>query len=367
MTGFLLIIAAWQVPYYLATDLQSSIDNWVAVVGLRVGLRGLLAHVASYPLETIGSLLPWSLALLALADRDVRRDLVRDHPQLAFVLTSLAVTYPTVWFSADAKSRYYMPLYPCAAILIGVLVARISVAAEGSFAGRLRRFARRGAEAAAIVAVVVLALVRWAENEAAVALRQSALWSGLLILAAAATLVATRRARSRSRAGTTRQAVLATAALLGIVYTTFPLDSLISRREDPRPPVAELRGRIPTPEKLVSLGPADTRFAFAYRHLIREIPWPVTLAETPPDLDYFCFDVRATDTAESRYAERGAHNAWTTPGTLPFAWDEIGRVAITPKARGLRNVSVVVGRVRRDAAGRPIPKPRATGPPQVPR
>ena len=354
LTAFALAIAAWQVPYSLATGAQASIDNWVAVAGARIGLGGLLGHLAGYPLETIGSLLPWSLALLALADRGIRQGLLRDRPHLAFILTALAVTYPTVWLAAGAKTRYYLPLYPCVAVLVGALVARMSAAPPGSFAARLWRFALRAAAVAAVGAVVALGLAHLVDSEPAVAMRQTAFWSGLVILAAAATVAAIRRARSGVSTGAARRAVLATAALLGIVHTTFWLDSLASQREDPRPLVAALRAQIPAPETLVSLGPVDTRFAFAYRHLIREVPWPATLAEVPPDLDYFCFDVRLTDTPESRYAERGMHDAWTTPGTLPFAWEEIGRVAITPEAQGLRNVTVVIGRVRRGADGLPV-------------
>jgi len=351
---FLLIVAAWQVPYYLRTDLQASMDTWFAVVGPRLGLSGLLENIVSYPLETIGCLLPWSLVLAVLLHRGVRRRLLEEHPQIGFVLVALIVTYPTVWFSAGAKGRYYIPLYPCVAVVIGSLVDTLSRAPEDSFAGRIWRLVNRAAILFAVFAVGALAFIQFGGEARFDHFRQTLLWSAFIVAVAAASVVASRRAMAHRDPWTAGRAVLAAAALLGTLHMTFWVDSLLNLRVDLRPTVSALRDRLPSAEKLVSLGPIDPRFAYAYRHLIREIPLPTTAEDFPPDVEYFCFDWRPTDTLEERHVRRGM-KSWSTPGTLPFAWEEIERVQIRARPGRPPKVAVVVARILRTPGGEPAP------------
>ena len=67
--------------------------------------------------------------------------------------------------------------------------------------------------------------------------------------------------------------------------------------------------------------------------------------ELPVDLDYFLLDYNIRDTAETRLSGRG--RSWTTtPGTLPFAWEEVARI---PMDRDYEDSEswVIVGRVVR--------------------
>ena len=57
---FVAIIAAWQIPFYLATDWHSVAATWAGLATDRVHLRGLAEHMVTYPLETFACLLPWS-------------------------------------------------------------------------------------------------------------------------------------------------------------------------------------------------------------------------------------------------------------------------------------------------------------------
>ena len=64
VTVFVAIIAAWQIPFYLATDFHSVMATWAGLATDRVHLAGLAKHVVTYPLETFACLLPWSPILV---------------------------------------------------------------------------------------------------------------------------------------------------------------------------------------------------------------------------------------------------------------------------------------------------------------
>ena len=70
---FAAIVACWQIPFYRATDGQTVIDVWSGLARDRFSFAGILKHLVSYPLETLGCLLPWSPLLVALVDPRVRR------------------------------------------------------------------------------------------------------------------------------------------------------------------------------------------------------------------------------------------------------------------------------------------------------
>jgi hypothetical protein len=145
-------------------------------------------------------------------------------------------------------------------------------------------------------------------------------------------------------------ALFGLALLLAALYNGVWCSALAHRWVDLAPRVQELRARIADPEKLVSLGPVDSRFAYHHGDLIREVPWPRSLEDVPEGLDFFCFDWRSTDTVESRRVWRGM-KTWTTPGALPFLWEEVGRVGVDRRDRTPPRVAVVVGRVVRAPDG----------------
>jgi len=51
--AFMAIIAAWQVPFWLATDFESVAATWAGLATDRIHLAGLAKHVVAYPLETL--------------------------------------------------------------------------------------------------------------------------------------------------------------------------------------------------------------------------------------------------------------------------------------------------------------------------
>ena len=130
------MIAAWQIPFYLATDFQSVAATWAGLATDRIYLSGLAKHLVAYPLETFACLLPWSPILVALAKRETRELLADQKPLVLFLAIALAVAYPTVWIVAGAQARYFMPLYPLIAVLVGLVIERCSVAALGRYPRR---------------------------------------------------------------------------------------------------------------------------------------------------------------------------------------------------------------------------------------
>jgi 4-amino-4-deoxy-L-arabinose transferase-like glycosyltransferase len=350
---FCALVAAWQIPYYQVAGAENTIKTWFSVIGPRLGWGGLVEHVLSYPLETLGTLLPWSVVLFLLLSRKIRAEL-RPRAILAFAVLAVAVTYPSVWFSQGAKGRYYLPLYPCLAILMGLVVGSWVAAPGASTLGRLRRLAW-GLLAAAACLGGLLAVLPWAlPSAAAQGLRPTLPWTVLGAALALLALRSTLAARREANPATVRTALLALAFLLAALYNGVWNTRLDHRWVDLTPRVAALRERIPQPESLLSLGPLDSRFAFHYGPRIEEIPWPLTVEELPADFEYFSFDRRLTDSEQSRQVWRGMET-WTTPGTLPFQWQEVGRVGVQRSDERAPEVAVIVGLALRDDRGRLLP------------
>ncbi len=172
----------------------------------------------------------------------------------------------------------------------------------------------------------------------------------ILGFVAAIVVARARHSASRRRAAL---AVFALAAILGLACTGAEKNSVDRLSNDMAPRVAEAKAVLPAPEQIVSFGPIFHRFAYFYGPTIPELPWPTTLEEVPGGVTYFCFDQRPEDTPQRRVNGRGRVTEFT-PGTLPFEWEEIARI---PCGRSLRDdprFCVIVGRVKRDAAGQPF-------------
>jgi 4-amino-4-deoxy-L-arabinose transferase-like glycosyltransferase len=346
---FAAIVGAWQIPFYRATDATAVHDIWLALVGDRLTLADLAKHVATYPLETLACFAPWSLLLLELPRRRFREALGGARPLVFFLLTAIAVTYPSVWFVAGARGRYFMPLYPCLAILAGLAIERGALAA-------VSRDQRRGWDLfllgiAATIVVVAVGIVGLSLlpielfSEAA----QPLPFAIFFAAAGAAAVIVVLRARHSASPGRAAAAVWALAAFLGLAINGVEKNAVDRSSNDMGPLVADVKAEIPAPDRIVSFGPIFHRFAYFYGRTIPELPWPTTVAEVPDDVTYFCFDRRPEDTPQRRTNGRGRVNEYT-PGTLPFAWEEIARIPCGRTLRDDPGFCVIVGRVKREAA-----------------
>lgn len=346
---FLAILGAWQIPFYRATDATAVHDIWFALVGDRLTLADLIQHMATYPLETLACVAPWSLLLLELPRRRFRESLGAVRPLLLFLLVAIAVTYPSVWLVAGARGRYFMPMYPCLAILAGLVVEQCESAAVAS---KKRRgwdmFLLGVAVAAAVGGMGILGLCL-APVESLAQVKQPLLFAIAFAVAGAGTAIMLFRARNSASPGRATMAIWSLAAFLGLACNGVEKNAVDRLSNDMGPQIAEVKSEIPAPDRVVSFGPIFHRFAYFYGHTIPELPWPSTLDEVPEEVTYFCFDQRPEDTSERRTNGRGRVSEYT-PGTLPFEWEEVARI---PCGRSLRDdprFCVIIGRVKREAS-----------------
>jgi 4-amino-4-deoxy-L-arabinose transferase-like glycosyltransferase len=343
---FVIIIAAWQVPFYWATDWASVEATWAGLAGDRIHLRGVLSHLVTYPVETVACLLPWSPMLFASARRDVRAFLRERHSVTAFLVTAILVAYPTVWLAAGARGRYFMPLYPLVAVLIGMIIGFCSSAPRGTSPRR------RWHEFLLLWGVVIGAGSLFVggnsalPNELAFALYQPRWFEFLFSFLAAGAVIVIWISDQPRNVIPPLGAVFAIAGVAGLGATGLMMNVNAALWNDPTAVIARLANQLPAESRLVSLSAIDHRFAYYYRAPITELPWPRTLRDVPPDVDYFCFMRHYGDTAQQRAAGRG-RTACATPGTLPFAWEEVLAICTDRQTETPTATSVVLGRVVR--------------------
>jgi 4-amino-4-deoxy-L-arabinose transferase-like glycosyltransferase len=306
------IISAWLIPCLMQEGWSVTKRIIFSDTGIRFQdweIGRFSAHLVQYPLEVIGCTLPWSLLLLAFVSRDFRRSLVPARSIALFMGIAVLVAFPTCWIPPDAQTRYFTPLYPCLAVLVGVVIESAARSTPPAF---VRVHWQRWTIAIACVMLIAAAAVTigsamlknhaqyapWAEHPVfAILFAVTAIVLGRLTLNA-------HRAGDRNRV---RLAVLAVAAFMVLMVAGIATNIRIRRSEDQAPPIAQLKEKLPSNHRMVSLGHIDALFAYYYAGPIEPTPWAVT-AETVPSDDnvYFCFD--------------------TFIGyrpSLPFAWDEV--------------------------------------------
>lgn len=328
------VVGAWMVPYYFAMGWPALHTLWLGDPALRVRdwpLLGVAKHLLEYPLETLGGTLPWSLLLLLYLSGDFRRSIRAAGPQVLFLGVCLAVTFPTCWIPPGGQARFFAPLYPCLAVLIGLAVQRCS---EAGAATALRSAWRQylgalagGMVLAAVAAVGVAcgrgrfpALGAWAEPPL-IALGYAGVAVGLAALAW--------RARRGGDPFRVRMGVLAVACFLVLTFTGVATDVRLHRSEDASGAMSRLKEKLPPGQPLVSLGGhTDSLFTYLYGlPLLTPRPWPADGNALGEGVAYFCF---ACD-GDSR-------------PMLPFAWEEVGAVCVDRNHHPSPQRVVVVGR-----------------------
>jgi 4-amino-4-deoxy-L-arabinose transferase-like glycosyltransferase len=338
---FAAIIAAWQVPYYLATDWNAVVATWSGLATDRVRVDGLAKHLATFPLETFVCLLPWSPILIALLERDTRALLVDQWPLVMFLAMAIGIAYPTVWLVAGAQARYFMPLYPLIAVLVALVIERCSTAVASQYP----RHAWHQFLLFASVLTVAISLLALTNTKWALGSFQPAWFSATLLAIAAATIAAIWHCYRANSIRTRTFAILSIALFAGITQAGVLMNVNVARWNNPAAAVARVKQLIGPTTPLVSFTAIDHRFAYFYDAPIAELEWPLDTDDLPLGVDYFCFMRNpAVDTAQEREAGRG--RTWTTtPGTLPFAWEEIATLCVERKLRDRPQVHVVLARV----------------------
>lgn len=353
------IVAAWQIPFLQRTEPADTLAIWFGLVADRVGTGGMLNHLMSYPLETLACLLPWSLVLPMLFYSAVRQSVANSRDLLFFILISIAATYPSVWFSIGAKGRYFMPLYPCVAILVGLIAQAAIRSDKESLAYRVwGRFLVFMGTVAALVGLAVASANFFPQLEAiALGVEATVLVSCFSALCAAFIFWA--------KPHPTRSifAIYSIVVLMGLIYDGVAIPSREKTRADFASMLAEVRNQLPADAKLASMGAVDHRFCFYYGKTIPQLDWPAASSDVPDEIEYFCFDRRETDTAQRRTEGRG--RVWTTTaGTLPFSWEEIARVPSDSRVGSKPRNHIVIGRRIREPRSS-VAKESDAGPAQI--
>ncbi|HEV7223536.1 MAG TPA: glycosyltransferase family 39 protein, partial [Pirellulales bacterium] len=302
---FAAIVGAWQVPYSLEVEWDKVLQTWGHTSAARFDYSQpwpVVRHLLSYPWEILGCLLPWSPWLAAYSNRDFRRSLGPARDPAIFLAVAILVAFPTCWLAPQARGRYFMPLYPCFAPLIGLVIERAEEACRLSLRERTPFRSAKGALArmwrayfttaaillvlagAAVLAISVAGVAQESPFSQSIgfaavyaALASSAAWAtwrarlevahsidpkgvefvspGFRFVATAA--VAKPQSATSKRAcrgdGPSRAslALLALAAFMGLSCTGLMTNSLIRRSEDIAGRVAALKQRLPADVRLV--------------------------------------------------------------------------------------------------------------------
>ena len=342
----LAIVGAWQIPYFMATDAEAVMAIWTGLVSDRISTGGLLTHMLTFPLDTMQCLLPWVPLLLCYISREFRRS-IRDQKDLVqFLVVALLITYPTVLFATGARGRYFMPMYPMIAILIGLVVQKCSESAVGSIA---RIYWNRYVLHLAGAILVFAGLVFYTSTFQANFMEhfQQPLWYAILFALISGVVASVLIWNFKRKDLKSAQVAFTTTCLfLGLLWTTIVMSMQSSRWNHIGPAVTEAKSKLPDGVRMVSFAPIDHRFCYYYRQFIEELNWPQSMAEVPEDIEYFCIDQHGTDTTEFRSAGRG--RSWTTTsGTLPFKWEEVARVPCNRRLSATPQDEVIIGRIIR--------------------
>ena len=326
---FALIVGAWQVPCYLDLGWSGVAQLYYSDVALRfVDTRWttFARHLVTFPLEIVGAcLLPWSFLLLAFVRREFRNSVGNARPQVLFALIAIGSAFPSVWIAPSAVPRYFMPLYPCFALLAGLVADRCLTAAPGA------KWQNVWSIYWAILALVmslggvgVLAL-SWSDPTSLAAQRLPFAWVyAVTCMACGGVAFWASQAATAARG---RCAVSVLSVFLGLSCSGLVVNSQIRKSENAGLAVQNFKLQLPGDQALVSFGPVHHLFLFHYGRPVECTPWPATEAGVDPDLTYFCF---------------GGEQTLTQP--IPFPWEVVGVISCDRYVRPEPEQKVVIGR-----------------------
>ncbi|HEV2948743.1 MAG TPA: glycosyltransferase family 39 protein [Gemmataceae bacterium] len=330
---FAAIIAFWQIPFFLKMGWPGVHAVWASDTAMRIWEINPLAvakHLVTYPFEVLGCTLPWSLFLLLYFSRTLRREIGSAWSMVLFLTTCLAVTFPSCWMIPGAHGRYFMPLFPCMAPMIGLMVERCGTADSDS----LRKIWRTSLGGMSLImgglALAIISASWLGFPSASVFIQERSFslhYAGLAAVLAA--FLWWQRSWVPTTPPTTRAyglaGVCAAAVFLGLTYDTVVLNFIVRKNGPAAEQVASLKERLPEGQALISFGPIHHLFAFHFHDPIERQDWPITETSIPGQMDYFCFDRNRSQ-------------------AIPFAWEEIAAISCDRDRTDNPDEVVIVGR-----------------------
>lgn len=332
---FVLVVGAWQLPFYWELDATSAQAIWSE--GGEMSSRfdyanvwTVLGHWASYPFEVLACMMPWSFMLSLFASRWFRTRIAEASPMVAFLLTAIAIALPTCWLPVPSRARYFMSLYPCVAPLVGLAIQRCWESRENGWWQRgWDRFLVIGA-GSIVAAGLFVGIVGTLGRSGIPALGQAvspgfAIFYALAALGAAAAVLWSRRGRDARHADV---GILAVAGFMGMTWTGVVVSVQMRTSNDPSATVAAVRAMIPPGERLVSLGKVHHLFAYYYGAPIELQKLGESKLATEMPGTYFCFAIDPKFKAP----------------TIPFAWSPVVEISCERSKSPHPVTKVVVGR-----------------------
>lgn len=326
----LLIIASWQLPFYRALGWDEVRAVWSegSTFGARFDYsnwKTVAGHYLRYPLEVLGCMLPWSLLLVVFISRRCRQELGSARPMVGFLCVACLVTLPSCWLPVDSRPRYYMSLYPCAALLVGAAAERIWQTSAASWWqpawSRYLTASVGGMLLAAGACVAAASGCPGLERLNVAPLAAVATGAACVALAIAAWL-----SRHGTRPAQLRLGVLSVAAFWGLAYAELAIDAMVKTSNLPAAEIARVKQQLDGRGRLVSFGSIHHLFAYYFQDPIEYRRWP-TDAANHADVEYFCFS-----------QTKGQ------PRELPFAWTPLAEISCDRNRRADPNDRVVIGR-----------------------
>jgi 4-amino-4-deoxy-L-arabinose transferase-like glycosyltransferase len=328
MIVFTVVIGCWQIPFYLKLGGVGVKAIWMSDTAMRLWemkLPDVSFHLVTYPVEIVACTLPWSLLLLEFLSRDFRRRIGEARPAVMFLVTCLAVTFPTCWLVPGAHGRYYMPLFPCLAPLIGLIVQRCIESEPFSFPRRVWQvfmIAMACAMIAFSLAVVSASWLGFPKISLLIQDREFALVYGAVVCAIAG-LVCWIGLQNNRR--TAVLGVVAVACFLGVTQSGVVLNFMVRKNGTTADEVSQLKANIQKGQELVSFGPVHHLFAYHFRDPIALRPWPRDADDPAGDVSYFCFEQIANP-------------------PLPFPWMKVAVISCDRDRTAHPEEAVIVGR-----------------------
>lgn len=326
LCAFGLVVGVWQAAFIAEMGLADGWEIYFWNVKARFHQESsttFYAHLATYPFGVVGGCLaPWSVLLLAYLQRDVRARLAPFADTVAFLAISIAVCFPSVWLPPEARPRYFMPLFPCFAVLIGIAVELL---AHGATAPRLWTVFVRACGAVMIGAGLyfVVFSAGWPTSRFAPPLTHSVIYAALSGALAACVL---RLATTYSAAGMQR-AALGIAVFFGLTYTGPVITTQKQRSENLPAAMAALHQNLPAQCRLVSFGHVHHLFLYYFGRPVELHDWPESASDVPEDVEYFCIHMTTPEQPE-----------------LPFAWQEVAALSVDRNWHAVPKERVIVGR-----------------------
>jgi len=317
-------LGAWQIPYFLRTDSQSVIRIWTKLASERFydpGWMETVQHFVRFPLEVLVCMMPWSLMLVAFFDKRILRSNSHHRSVLLFALVSLAITFPSVWMAVGARGRYYMPMYPMAALRIGFVVERCFLSVSSSKQRtHWNRFAW-GMAATVIGVGAGLCVISGSSIPGTEEFRQPLSLAIVVLLAsivAAACLMI-----SRQNVRFAVPALFSLAMFVGLLFGGPVINAKHRKSLDASTEFQAAKNSLPNDAKPVGIGIVHHKLRF----LLGEPIDYVDLNDQNAVFDYFWIN-----------------NEDLISQGLDFEWEEVGRVSMERNKGGNSKNTVILGR-----------------------